>query len=122
MLIIAQRLVRRLCEKCKETHEVAEAALIKIGFAPEDLKQCTIYSAKGCSECNQTGYKGRVAIYEVMTMPDEIKDLILRGASPVEIKKEVIRLGMLTLRQSAVQKVLTGVTSVDELLRVTFED
>ncbi len=122
ILIVAQRLVRKICPHCKDEQKFPEAALIKMGFDPESVGSMTCYHGKGCPECNNIGYKGRLAIYEVMPLKEELKELILQGASALEIKKEAIKLGMLTLRKSAVRKVMDGVTSVDELLRVTFED
>ncbi|HSB51225.1 MAG TPA: type IV-A pilus assembly ATPase PilB [Dissulfurispiraceae bacterium] len=122
ILIVAQRLVRKVCPHCKEEQKFPEAALIKMGFDPESIGSMKCYHGKGCPACNNIGYKGRQAIYEVMPIKEELKELILQGASAFEIKKEAMRLGMLTLRQSAVSKVMAGVTSIDELLRVTFED
>jgi type IV pilus assembly protein PilB len=122
ILIVAQRLIRKVCPHCREEHHVPKSALVKMGFDPASVESVTCYQGKGCSECNNIGYKGRLAIYEVMPIGEELKELILQGGSAFEIKKEAIRLGMLTLRQSAIKKVMAGVTSIDELLRVTFED
>lgn len=121
ILIIAQRLVRKLCPHCKKEEKYSKEHLIKIGF-PEDMEQIKIYSPQGCSECNNTGYSGRIALYEVMPIKDEIKELILTGAPAIEIKKEAVKLGMITLRQSGINKILQGITSVDEVIRITFED
>jgi len=122
ILIVAQRLVRKLCPNCKQEQTVAKETLLKIGFPADKIDEIKIYAPKGCSECGMTGYKGRVALYEVMPVKDELKELILTGAPATEIKKEAMRLGMLSLRQSAVHKVMAGITSIKELLRVTFED
>lgn len=122
ILIIAQRLARKICQNCKAEQTVSETALLKIGFTPDKLKNVKCYMGTGCPECNNTGYKGRIALYEVMPVKDEIKELILQGASASDIKKEAIRLGMSTLRQSGIKKVMDGVTTIEELLRVTFED
>jgi type IV pilus assembly protein PilB len=122
MLILAQRLARKICENCKEKQEISETALLKIGFLPDKIKEIKCYAGMGCSECNRTGYKGRIALYEVMPVKDELKELILQGASSADIKKEAVRLGISTLRQSGIKKVMDGVTTIEEILRVTFED
>jgi len=122
ILIVAQRLIRKICEYCKEVQRVSEETLLKIGFPPNEVTTGKIYAGSGCNECNQTGYKGRIAVYEVMPLKEELKELILQGASAVEIKKEAISGGMMSLRQSGIRKVMAGVTSLDELLRITFED
>lgn len=122
ILIVAQRLARKICQNCKAEHAVSETALLKIGFPSNKIKDVKCYMGTGCSECNNTGYKGRIALYEVMPAKDEIKELILQGASASDIKKEAVRLGMSTLRQSGIKKVMDGITTIEELLRVTFED
>lgn len=122
ILIVAQRLVRRLCENCKKEQKITKESLLKIGFPEQMLDSLKIYEAQGCSECNQTGYRGRVALYEVMPIKDELRELILTGASANEIKKEAIKLGMLTLRHSGIRKIMAGITSIEEVLRVTVED
>jgi type IV pilus assembly protein PilB len=122
ILILAQRLARKICENCKEKQEISETALLKIGFLPDKIKEIKCYAGMGCSECNRTGYKGRIALYEVMPVKDELKELILQGASSADIKKEAVRLGISTLRQSGIKKVMDGVTTIEEILRVTFED
>jgi len=122
ILILAQRLARKICENCKEKQEISETALLKIGFTPDKIKEIKCYAGMGCPECNRSGYKGRIALYEVMPVKDELKELILQGASGADIKKEAVRLGMSTLRQSGIKKVMDGVTTIEEILRVTFED
>lgn len=122
VLVVAQRLARKICTHCKEVEKVSETALIKAGIPADEAKDVTCHIGLGCSECNNSGYKGRVALYEVMAVKDELKELILQGASAVELKKEAIRLGMATLRQSGLKKMRDGVTSLEEILRVTFED
>ncbi len=122
ILIVAQRLVRKICQHCKHEQQFSESALLKIGFSADQIKQVKCFSSKGCPACNNTGFRGRMALYEIMPVKDEIKELILQGASAVEIKREAVRLGMMTLRQSGIRKIIEGVTSVDEVLRVTFED
>jgi type IV pilus assembly protein PilB len=122
ILILAQRLARRICTKCKEEESIPVPALVKIGFTEEEAGNVKCYKGKGCPTCNGSGYKGRVALYEVMPVSDELKELILEGASADELKKTAIRLGMKTLRMSGLTKVTEGITSVEEVLRVTFED
>ncbi|HKN19272.1 MAG TPA: type IV-A pilus assembly ATPase PilB [Dissulfurispiraceae bacterium] len=122
ILVAAQRLARKICPNCKEEQKISETVLIRSGMAPDEISNAKCYIGLGCSECNNTGYKGRIALYEIMKVRDEMKELILQGASASDIKKEAIRLGMVTLRRSGIQKVLDGTTSIDEILRVTFED
>lgn len=122
VLVVAQRLARKICAQCKEVEKVSETALVKAGLSAEEAKDITCYIGLGCPECNNSGYKGRVALYEVMAVREELKEMILQGASGVELKKEAIRLGMATLRKSGLKKVRDGVTSLEEVLRVTFED
>ncbi len=120
-LIQAQRLVRRVCSKCKVdvTAEVPSKTLIDIGFAPEVVGSFQVYKGKGCATCNGTGYKGRVGLYEVMEVTEGIRDLVMVGATAVEIKRKALEEGMLTLRMSGVEKIRNGVTTVEEVLRET---
>ncbi|MCE5311780.1 MAG: type IV-A pilus assembly ATPase PilB [Nitrospiraceae bacterium] len=123
VLVVAQRLIRKICQNCKtEDAQISPDALRKIGFSEEKIKGLITYMGSGCPACNHTGYKGRIAIYEVMALSDPVKDLILQGSSAIDIKREAIRQGMITLRQSGINKVIQGVTSIEEILRVTFED
>jgi|Deesub1362B_J571_1020462.scaffolds.fasta_scaffold00104_48 type IV pilus assembly protein PilB len=122
ILILAQRLARKICNNCKVEERFPENTLLKLGFTEEEVKNIKCYKGKGCPACNNSGYKGRVALYEVMPVKDELKELILEGASAQELKKAAIRLGMKTLRRSGLNKVKAGVTSIEEVLRVTFED
>jgi len=118
-LICAQRLVRRICSNCKEELEVPEQALVDAGYTPEEAKKTKIYHGKGCSTCNKGGYKGRTGLYEVMEINDELRELILVGASALELKKKAIEQGMLTLRRSGLTKVALGLTTMEEVLRET---
>jgi type IV pilus assembly protein PilB len=118
-LICAQRLVRRICVNCREELEVPEQALIDAGYSPEEAKTTKIYHGKGCSTCNKGGYKGRTGLYEVMEINDELRELILVGASALELKKKAIEQGMLTLRRSGLIKVAAGMTTMEEVLRET---
>jgi type IV pilus assembly protein PilB len=118
-LICAQRLVRRVCKDCTETQEVPVQTLIEEGFTPEEAKTVKIQKGKGCSVCNNTGYKGRCGLYEVMEVDDEIRELVLVGASAVELKKKAIERGMITLRRSGLIKVAAGMTTLEEVARET---
>jgi type IV pilus assembly protein PilB len=118
-LILAQRLGRRVCRDCKEPYEATEESLVPYGHVPQGLGTINFYKGKGCQTCNFTGMKGRVAIYEVMPISTEIRDLILRNATTNEIQDAACSQGMKTLRQNALQKVIDGVTTVEEVLRVT---
>jgi type IV pilus assembly protein PilB len=118
-LICAQRLVRRICANCKEELEVPEQALVDAGYSPEEAKKTKIYHGKGCQTCNKGGYKGRTGLYEVMEINDELRELILVGASALELKKKAIEQGMITLRRSGLIKVAAGLTTMEEVLRET---
>jgi type IV pilus assembly protein PilB len=118
-LICAQRLVRRICVGCKEPLPVPEQALLDAGFTPEEAKTTTVYQGKGCATCNGTGYKGRAGLYEVMEINDELRELILVGASAIELKKKALENGMITLRRSGLTKVASGQTTLEEVLRET---
>jgi len=120
-LVVAQRLIRKICEECKQTYEVDEAALVEHGYVSRDVGRVKVAKGRGCAACAQTGYRGRVAIYEVLPITREVKDLVLRAGSPAEICKVARDQGMKTLRDAALQKVLDGVTTLDEMLRVTCE-
>ncbi|MGB6481931.1 MAG: type IV-A pilus assembly ATPase PilB [Candidatus Acidiferrales bacterium] len=118
-LIAAQRLVRRICSQCKEALQITPQALVDAGYTPEEAKTTTIYHGRGCGTCNNTGYKGRVALYEVMDVTDDLKELILVGASGMELKKKALETGMITLRKSGLTKVAAGMTTLEEVVRET---
>jgi type IV pilus assembly protein PilB len=118
-LICAQRLIRRICVECREEVPMPPQAKVDAGFTPEEAKTVKIFKGKGCSVCNGTGYKGRAGLYEVMEVDDEIRELILIGASAVELKKKAIERGMITLRRSGLVKVKEGVTTLEEVARET---
>jgi type IV pilus assembly protein PilB len=122
ILILAQRLLRRICAHCKTPVAVQPQALVEIGLTPEEATSITCYKGLGCEVCSGTGYKGRIAIYEVMMLSPELRDTVLRGGSALEIKREAIREGMETLRMSGLQKLREGITTVEEVVRVTFKD
>lgn len=113
-VIVAQRLCRRICMECKVEHKVSVEELVACGIAPQSASKIKVYKGEGCDYCNNTGYKGRVAIYEVMGMTPGLKDLILRNASSDDLKKQAIKDGMKTLRMSALTKVAQGLTTLDE--------
>jgi type IV pilus assembly protein PilB len=121
-LIAAQRLARKICEFCKQPLQVSPQMLLNLGVPPDEVSTFVCYKGTGCGRCSNTGYKGRIALYEVMPMRDEIRELILQGASAMEIKKEAMRLGMKTLRQTALTKLREGITTVEEVLKSTVED
>ncbi len=120
--IIAQRLARKVCVNCKTEQNVSDSALLKLGFPEKYRGKFKCMAGTGCQLCNNTGYKGRIALYEVMSVKDALRELVLQGATGPDLKREAMRLGMLSLRQSAILKVMQGVTTVEELMRVTFED
>ena len=118
-LICAQRLVRRVCKVCAEPVSVPVQTLVKIGYAPETAPSVTPLKGRGCETCGHTGFKGRVGLYEVMDVDDEVKELILLGASGLELRKKAIERGMVSLRQSGLRKVKDGLTTIEEVLRET---
>ncbi len=122
IMILAQRLARKICPQCREEEKVPQKALLDVGFPQEGIEKIKVYKGRGCPACNNTGYKGRIAIYEVMMIKDEIKQLVLEGAPTDEIKKTAVRLGMKTLRMSGLTKAAEGVTTIEEVLRVSFGD
>ncbi len=121
-LIVAQRLVRRLCKKCREEQKLAPEALIDIGFSPEEAGKVKAFKTKGCAACNDTGYKGRTGLFEVMEITDSIREIILRKGQPREIKAVAMKNGMISLRQSGLAKIKDGITTVEEVLRETVKD
>ncbi|MBN1652231.1 MAG: type IV-A pilus assembly ATPase PilB [Deltaproteobacteria bacterium] len=121
-LIAAQRLARKICTECKEEINIEPSVLRDIGFTDKQIKEAHLYKGAGCQTCGETGYKGRVALYEVMPMSERIKEMVLQGCSTAEIRAQMIEEGVKTLRMSALSKVLEGVTTIDEVLRVTAAD
>jgi type IV pilus assembly protein PilB len=121
-LVLAQRLVRKICRECKEEIKVNPKVLAGLGIPPDEIDGIRVFGGKGCQLCNGTGYKGRVGLYEVMPMVDELKELVLSRASNFDIKKKAISLGMKTLRQAGIIKIKEGVTSIEEVLRTTTDD
>jgi type IV pilus assembly protein PilB len=122
-LIAAQRLLRKICTNCKVPTEVSTDTLLNIGVDASEMGSgFQTFVGKGCSNCNNTGYRGRLAVYELMVMHQSIKELVIKGASADELKREAVKLGMSTLRMSAIQKVRQGVTTIEETVRVTDSD
>jgi type IV pilus assembly protein PilB len=118
-LICAQRLVRRICSHCKGDHPHAAQALVEAGFTPDEAKKVVPQKGAGCDKCNNTGYKGRVGLYEVMEIGEELRELILVGASGLELRRKAVDEGMITLRRSGLHKVMEGVTTIEEVARET---
>jgi type IV pilus assembly protein PilB len=122
VLILAQRLARRICSQCKEEIKLSEETLITAGFSPSEVGSLKTYHGKGCQTCTDTGYKGRVALYEVMPVGEGIRELILQGGTADEIKRKAVESGMKTLRMAGLQKVREGFTTVEEVVGTTFAD
>ena len=118
-LICAQRLVRRICAQCKEPLQIQREALVEAGYTAEEAGTVVIYHGRGCGTCNNTGYKGRVGLYEVMELLDELRELVLVGASALELRKKALDAGMITLRRSGLIKAAAGLTTLEEVLRET---
>jgi type IV pilus assembly protein PilB len=118
-LIAAQRLVRRICSQCKEAVELTPQALLNLGYKKEEVGTFTVSKGRGCEKCNNTGYKGRVGLVEVMVIDDDIRDLILSGGTAIDIKRRAIENGMITLRRSGLVKIKEGITTVEEVVRET---
>ncbi|MEZ4271454.1 MAG: type IV-A pilus assembly ATPase PilB [Myxococcota bacterium] len=121
-VIVAQRLARKICNECKQEIEVSAQVLEDLQVPPEKIGKFKVYKGSGCANCSETGYKGRLACYEVFDATEDLKEMILNGASTAELKSEAIRLGMRTLRQSAINKLIEGTTSVDEVGRISAAD
>jgi type IV pilus assembly protein PilB len=118
-LICAQRLVRRLCKDCKEEVGMPTQALMDIGYSPDEAPAVKLYKGKGCGTCNNTGYKGRVGLYEVMEISEALREMVLTGASSIELKNKAAEEGMITLRGSGLRKIKAGLTTVEEVVRET---
>ncbi|NJL26589.1 MAG: type IV-A pilus assembly ATPase PilB [Thermoanaerobaculia bacterium] len=118
-LVVAQRLVRRICSFCKEPVESVPSALVTVGFSERDSRTIKLFKGRGCEQCNDTGYKGRVGLYEVMEVGDELREMILSGASAFELREKAIENGMITLRGSGLRKIKEGLTTLEEVVRET---
>jgi type IV pilus assembly protein PilB len=117
--IAAQRLVRKVCTTCAEDVDTSPQILIQVGFAPDEVKTIKLKRGRGCDACKGTGYKGRIGLFEVLLFSDEIRDMILSGASSIELKRRAIEEGMVTLRSAGLHKIRDGVTTLEEVLRET---
>jgi type IV pilus assembly protein PilB len=117
--ICSQRLVRRICAGCAEDVETPPQMLIQVGFAPDEVKAVKIKRGRGCERCGNSGYKGRIGLYEVLLFSDEIREMVLSGATSIELKRKAIEEGMVSLRSSGLQKIRSGITSLEEVLRET---
>jgi len=122
--VVAQRLVRRICARCREEVNISPQVLIDLGVSPKEVSEYKVYRGKGdgCKACLGTGYKGRIAVYEVMVLTDELKEFVLSGVSAIDLKREAVRQGMKTLRQSALFKLKHGITTIEEVVRNTASD
>ncbi len=118
-IIQAQRLIRRICKECKEEMQMLPEALVEVGFKPEEASSVKLYKGRGCDNCLGTGYKGRVGLYEVMEVTDELRELIIIGASAIELRRKAIECGMITLRESGLYKLREGITTVEEVVKET---
>lgn len=121
-IVVAQRLARRVCDNCRERLDISPEILVDAGIPAAEAQHVDVYYGTGCTKCSGTGYKGRIALYECMTMTEELKEYVLNGASAAEIKREAIRQGMQTLRASGLEYLKAGVTSLEEVLRVSASD
>jgi len=121
-LIVAQRLVRKVCNDCKRETQVPADTLREIGFTEAQIKTAKLFKGTGCKTCNDKGYKGRVALYEVMPFTEDLKTLVIQAATAAELKLGAIKAGMKTLRMSGISKCLEGLSTTEEIVRVTAPD
>jgi type II secretory ATPase GspE/PulE/Tfp pilus assembly ATPase PilB-like protein len=121
-LAVAQRLVRRICPKCRDSYSPSPTLLESLGLKRSQKEEIIFYHGKGCDSCNHTGYKGRVGIFEIMVMSQEIRNLVLQNALPSVIKRKALESGMTTLLESGLNKVIQGITSIDEVLSTCVEE
>ena len=117
--VVAQRLVRKVCRSCKEPVQSSPAALMNIGFSEAEASTLQLFRGRGCDRCSNTGYKGRTGLYEVMAIGEEVRELILSGASAYELRQKALQQGMISLRQSGLDKIRSGTTTVEEVMRET---
>ena len=118
-LIAAQRLARRICQNCKEVVEMPAQALLNLGYRKDEIGTFQVYKGRGCDKCNNTGYKGRVGLVEVMNIDDDIRELILSGGTAIDIKRKAAEAGMISLRRSGLIKIKDGITTIEEVVRET---
>jgi type IV pilus assembly protein PilB len=117
--VLGQRLLRRICSDCSTVYQPNDKLLGELDLLPNDWSKCRFYYGKGCEKCNQTGYRGRIGVYELMRMNDPLRTLITKRAPSVQLKEKAIELGMVTLRQNALRSLFEGHTTIDEVLRYT---
>jgi len=122
LLVAAQRLIRKICTNCKTEVKVPKKSLVDLGFTPEEASGIKVMHGQGCEHCNNTGYKGRIGLFECMAINEEVSELILIGASARELKRKSIEMGMITLRRSGLLKIKEGITTIDEVVRETVKD
>jgi type IV pilus assembly protein PilB len=120
-LVVAQRLVRTICLQCKEPADIQPQALVNVGFSKAELKSMKLFRGRGCERCSGTGYKGRVGLFEVMEVDDEVRELILSGGSAYELRQKALQNGMVSLRLSGLQKIRDGITTIEEVMRETVQ-
>ncbi len=120
--ILAQRLVRRICTKCREESRVTTAMLSDLGMSKEDIATKKFFKGSGCDQCNNTGYKGRIALFELMVLNDKIRDMVLSNSSTDELRDEAMRGGMVPLRQFGLSLAEDGITTLEEVIRETVEE
>ena len=118
-IIQAQRLIRSICSNCKEEVSHPPEGLVSVGFKAEEVSEIQLYKGRGCATCHGTGFKGRVGLYEVMEITDELRELIIIGASAMELRRKAIELGMITLRESVLCKIRQGITTIEEVVKET---
>jgi type IV pilus assembly protein PilB len=121
--ILAQRLVRRVCQECKEEVEMPPKALVDIGFTPEEAKAIKVFKGRGgdCKTCGGTGYKGRVGLFELMEVNQAVRDLVLSGGTAEDLRRQANADGMISLRRSGLEKIKAGITTIEEVLRETMK-
>ena len=119
---MAQRLVRNICENCKTDYAPSDQDVILLGAAAEQMQDVSLYRGAGCAACSMTGYKGRKGIFEVFQIDDEIRNMVYRRAPTAELRKKARELGMRTLREDGLRKAVAGITTLEEVFRVTMGD
>ena len=117
--VLGQRLLRSICQECKTAYEPNESLLLQLNLTPGEIGDRKFYYGAGCDRCNRTGYKGRIGIYELMTMNDPVRELINQRAPSVVLKQKSVELGMTTLRQDGIRSIFEGHTTIEEVLKYT---
>jgi len=117
--VLAQRLIRKICSACRSPYEPTEQILLSLGLSPHDIGDKNFYYGKGCEVCNQTGYKGRKGIYELLKISDPIREMINDRSPGVIMRQKAIELGMITLRQDGLRSIYDGLTTIEEVVKYT---